>query len=261
MNRIKDFRFGRWTIDHRRWTIDDEEHAICYRLSSMVSRPHQIANRKSKIANSLFMLLSLLCVMTLGQSSVNARQAWPRPIPARIRDGDNKELLVMTLGDVKTVLADGTFDPAKDEVRLKDGTVRQNYYRQILGVKYFKPLDKLRFPLPPAGWCSWYFYYQEINEDEVKRNARWIAEHLKDCGALYVQIDDGWQGTGHGLGENRDWTTIDKRFPGGMDGLARYIKSLGLSPGIWLAPHGQSNESVVKNHAGAFLLKPDGSSA
>ena len=31
-----------------------------------------------------------------------------------------------------------------------------------------------------------------------------------------------------------------------MDGLAAYIKSLGLKPGIWLAPHGQSNETVVR---------------
>ncbi|MGH9880525.1 MAG: NPCBM/NEW2 domain-containing protein, partial [Pyrinomonadaceae bacterium] len=125
----------------------------------------------------------------------------------------------------------------------------------------FKPIDKSTFPLPPSGWCSWYFYYQEINEDEVKRNAKWIADNLKDYGARYVQLDDGWQGTGRGLGENRDWTTIDKRFPGGMDQLAAYIKSLGLTPGIWLAPHGQSNEAVVKNHAGAFMLKADGTSA
>ena len=116
-------------------------------------------------------------------------------------------------------------------------------------------------PLPPSGWCSWYFYYQEINEDEVKRNADWIAENLKDYGAVYVQLDDGWQGTGHGLGENRDWTTIDKRFPSGMDRLARHIKSLGLKPGIWLAPHGQSNEAVVKSNHGVFMLKPDGTSA
>ena len=115
----------------------------------------------------------------------------------------------MTLGDVKTDLADGIFDPSKDELRLKDGTVKENYYKVSLGIKYFQPIDKSKFQLPPSGWCSWYFYYQEINETEVKRNTDWIAENLKDYGAVYVQLDDGWQGTGHGLGENRDWTTID----------------------------------------------------
>src|SRR6185503_16397104 len=199
-----------------------------------------------------------LCVFLAPQCFA---QTWPHPIPARIRDGANKDLMVMTLGDVSTSIADGIFDPAKDEIRLKDGTVVKNYFRDTLKIKYFQPIDKSRFPLPPSGWCSWYFFYQEINEDEIKLTARWISENLKDFGVNYVQIDDGWQGTGHGLGENRDWSTINKRFPSGMDGLAAYITSLGLKPGIWLAPHGQSNEALVKNHSAVFLLKPDGTTA
>jgi NPCBM/NEW2 domain/Melibiase len=169
--------------------------------------------------------------------------------------------MVMTLGHVSPSIADGTFDPAKDELRLKDGTVLKNYFRDTLKIKYFAPIDKTRFPLPPSGWCSWYFFYQEINEGEIKITAKWIAENFKDYGMQYVQIDDGWQGTGRGLGENRDWSTINTRFPSGMDGLAAYIKSLGLKPGIWLAPHGQSNEAVVKNHVGVFMMKPDGTTA
>jgi hypothetical protein len=169
--------------------------------------------------------------------------------------------MVMTLGDVSTPLADGVFDPVKDELRLNDGTVKRNYFRDTLKIKYFHPIDKTQFPLPPSGWCSWYFFYQEIDENEIKLNAKWIADNLKDYGVQYVQIDDGWQGAGHGLGENRDWFTINKRFASGMVQLAAYIKSLGLKPGIWLAPHGQSNETIVKNHSGVFLLKPDGTSA
>jgi hypothetical protein len=203
----------------------------------------------------------LLCFLCLFVAKSVFAQTWPHPIPARIRDGANKDVMVMTLGDVSTSIADGAFDPAKDELRLKDGATLKNYFRDTLKIKYFHPIDKTRFPLPPSGWCSWYFFYQEINENEIKLTAKWIAENLKDFGVNYVQIDDGWQGTGHGLGENRDWSTINNRFPSGMDGLAAYIKSLGLKPGIWLAPHGQSNEAVVKNHAGVFLLKPDGTTA
>jgi hypothetical protein len=214
-----------------------------------------------KLLHSLLIASTLLCQTTLAQSHTNKISAWPRPIPVRIRDSGNKDLMVMTLGAVNPPIADGTFDPATDEVRLKGGRRLENYYRDILKIKYYQAIDKSRFPLPPAGWCSWYFYYQEIGEDEVKRNADWIAQNLKDYGAVYVQIDDGWQGTGHGLGENRDWTTINKRFPGGMAGLAAYIKSRGLKPGIWLAPHGQSNEAFAKANHGVFMLKPDGSSA
>ncbi len=187
---------------------------------------------------------------------------WPRPIPARIRDGGNTDLFMMTLGEVSTPLADGIFDPSKDEFALKDGSVLKNYYRDMLGIKFYKPMDKTIFPLPPSGLCTWYYYYQDVNENEVKRNADWIAENLKDYGAQYVQIDDGWQGeTKEGKHGSRDWTTVDKAFPGGMAGLASYIKSRGLTPGIWLAPHGQSNEDVVKKNPGVFLLKPDGTSA
>ncbi len=213
-----------------------------------------------KVLASLLVGTAVICQVIFAQSRTHQTSAWPRLIPARIRDSGNKDLLVMTLGAVNPVIADGTFDPATDAVLLKDGSRLENYYRDILKIKYYKPIDKSRFPLPPAGWCSWYFYYQEIGEDEVKRNTDWIAQNLRDYGAVYVQIDDGWQGTGHGLGENRDWTTIDKRFPGGMAGLATYIKSRGLKPGIWLAPHGQSNEEVVKKNHGAFMLKPDGTS-
>src|SRR5436190_6223014 len=204
----------------------------------------------------LLIVFCLSCQMTTAQ----VRTGWPHTIQARTKDDGNKDLFVMVLGPVETPLADSTFDPARDEVRLKDGGVRTNYYKEALGIKYFKPIDKSIFPLPPAGWCSWYFYYQEIDENEIRRNAKWIADNLKDFGAQYVQIDDGWQGTGHGLGENRDWTTIDKRFPGGMPALAKYIKSLGLKPGIWLAPHGQSSRAVVDKNPGVFLLTKEGTS-
>jgi NPCBM/NEW2 domain/Melibiase/Alpha galactosidase C-terminal beta sandwich domain len=216
--------------------------------------------KRTKTVSALILIIALAFQVVMGQR-LNSQSAWPGPIPARIHDGANLDLTVMTLGDVETSLADGVFDPSRDQVRSRDGTVKSNYYKDTLGIKFFSPLDKSNFPLPPSGWCSWYFYFQEINEDEIRNNARWISTNLKDYGARYVQIDDGWQGTGHGLGENRDWTTIDKRFSGGMDKLAFDIKQMGLVPGIWLAPHGQSNEAVIRNHPAVFLKKPDGSSA
>ncbi|HLP77401.1 MAG TPA: NPCBM/NEW2 domain-containing protein, partial [Candidatus Paceibacterota bacterium] len=187
--------------------------------------------------------------------------AWPRVIPCRIQDGANPDLFVMTLGNVGTPIAQGAFDPVADLVRLKDGSVKSNYYRAVLGVPFYRPLDKSCFPLPPSGWCTWYYYYNRIDADEVKQNAEWIAANLKDYGANYVQIDDGWQGTG-AKGSARNWEAINtNRFPQGMAAVARHIKSLGLAPGLWIAPHGQNNDDVVKTNPGVFLLKPDGSTA
>src|SRR5215813_8076525 len=225
-----------------------------------------------KFAICLLSVMRLLCAIILAQTqagsgftsstdskAVVASKSWPHPIPLRVRDGANRDLMVMTLGDVDTPLADGTYDPTADEASLTDGSTLKNYYRDKLGVKYFRPVDKTNFPLPPSGWCTWYYYYQQINEDEVKQNARWIAENLKDYGAQYVQIDDGWQGTGRVY--TRDWTNLSDKFPGGMGQLATYIKSVGLTPGIWIAPHGQSNDAVIKNLPDIFLTKPDGTSA
>ncbi len=187
---------------------------------------------------------------------------WPHPVPARISDENNDELFLMALGDVKTSLADGTFDPVKDEITLNDGTIIPDWYRDSLGLKYYSPINKEIFPLPPSGLCTWYYYYQHINEDEVKLNAKWIGENLLDYGATYVQVDDGWQKEradgGHG---SRDWTGIDMAFPSGMAKLAEYIREQGLIPGIWIAPHGQSNDSVVMASPDVFIFRPDSTSA
>ncbi len=190
-------------------------------------------------------------------SAGGASGSWPYSFPCRIHEGANKDLFVMTLGDVKTSLADGVFNPVTDEVTLNDGTVIRNYYVDSLGIKFYKPIDKTYFPLPPSGWCSWYYYYQTVDATQIKENAKWIADNLKPYGAKYVQIDDGWQGKGHGAGDNRNWFKVNSRFEPGMDSLAWYIKSLGLTPGIWLAPQGQSSQEVVNDHPGAFLLNAD----
>jgi hypothetical protein len=206
------------------------------------------------------LLLCLLSSPLAAQTPADA-SVWPHPIPCRIHDGPNRDLFVTTLGTVETPLAQGVFDPVKDTITLNNGNVRTNYYRDVLGVKFYAPLDKSRFPLPPSGMCTWYYYYTRINEDEVRRNADWMAANLKDYGAQYVQIDDGWQGTG-ARGSARNWDAINtNRFPGGMAALARHIKSVGLTPGLWLAPHGQNSDDVVKAHPGVFLLKSDGASA
>ncbi len=210
----------------------------------------------------LFAIITELGAQTVKTSTGVAQQKWPHPVPARIKDGPNRDMFVMTLGDVTTPIADGIFDPVSDEVKLKDGSVIRNYYRDTLGIRFYKPLDKTVFPVPPSGFCTWYYYYQHITEKEVMLNAKWIADNMKDYGATVVQVDDGWQALRpDGRKGSRDWTGFDDTFPNGMASLAEYIKSLGLTPGIWIAPHGQSNEEVVSKLPGVFILKPDGTSA
>ena len=207
-------------------------------------------------ALSIVLLFSLL---TIFPARAQTDSSWPHPILCRTHDSNNPDLFMMVLGDVDTTLAQGTFDPVKDQVTLKDGTVVDNYYKEVLGLPYYQPVDKTDFALPPSGWCTWYFYYYHITADEVKANSKWISDNLKDYGATYVQIDDGWQ---RGPGTTRDWTLVHKDyFPDGMADVASYIKSVGLVPGIWLAPHGQDNPDLVKQNPNVFMFQPDGTSA
>ena len=102
-------------------------------------------------------------------------KVWPHPFPCRVQDSGNPDLFLMTLGDVETPLAQDVYDPRTDEATLKDGTVKKGLFKDALGVKFFTPLDKSIFPLPPSGFCTWYYYYQDVNENEVKWNAEWMA--------------------------------------------------------------------------------------
>ena len=31
-------------------------------------------------------------------------------------------------------------------------------FNGALNLPYYAPLDKTHFPLPPSGWCTWYYY-------------------------------------------------------------------------------------------------------
>ena len=200
----------------------------------------------------------------VGSSTIAAGPVtpWPRPVPVRLEPQGRDDFMVTTLGEISTPLADGVFDPVADRVTTSDGRVIERYYRDTLGIPFYQPIDKSIFPVPPSGWCTWYYYYRVITPEEVLANAHWIARNLAPFGAQYVQLDDGWQGMGEsGAGAYRDWSTVDPRFRAiGLGGLADSIRSLGLEAGIWIAPHGQSNAQVARK-SGAFLWKPNDSTA
>lgn len=82
----------------------------------------------------------------------------------------------------------------------------------------------------PAGWCSWYFYFTTVSEQDVLSNLRFLEQHKRDLPVGLVQIDDGYQA------DIGDWTTTNEKFPRGMGPLARDISEAGFAPGIWLAP-------------------------
>lgn len=82
----------------------------------------------------------------------------------------------------------------------------------------------------PAGWCSWYYFYTGVTEDDVVRNLRFLEQHRRELPIDTVQIDDGYQA------DIGDWLITNEKFPRGMAWLASEIKKAGYTPGLWLAP-------------------------
>jgi hypothetical protein len=115
-----------------------------------------------------------------------------------------------------------------------------------------------RVPLStPSGWCSWYYYYTQVTEDDVIRNLRFLEQHRRELPIETVQIDDGYQA------DIGDWLTVNEKFPHGMRWLASQIREAGFTPGIWLAPFLLAESSrtfadhpdwVVRHEAGMPLV-------
>jgi hypothetical protein len=101
---------------------------------------------------------------------------------------------------------------------------------------------------PPMGWNSWDGYGTTINEEQVKANAKWFAEHLKRFGWEYIVVDMEWfvknpvpagnsKTSQYALDANGRYIPAENRFPSAAGGngfkpLADYIHSLGLKFGI-----------------------------
>jgi hypothetical protein len=130
-----------------------------------------------------------------------------------------------------------------------------DYYTTVLGVPFYERFDDTRFPRPPTIWCSWTSYYAEVTEEDMVKNADWIAEHLLPWGFQYVQLDDGYDRGPHG---EHYWIERwdEKKFPHGPAWLAGYIKSKGLRPGLWLVPNAYAG--AVETHPDWYLRDREG---
>ena len=101
---------------------------------------------------------------------------------------------------------------------------------------------------PPMGWNSWDCFGAAVTEEQVRRNAEYMAKHLKEYGWEYVVVDIQWYqptASSHAY-EPFSQLTMDaygrvlpaeNRFPSARDGrgfrpLADYIHGLGLKFGI-----------------------------
>ena len=53
-------------------------------------------------------------------------------------------------------------------------------------------------PTPPMGWNSYDYYDTTVTEEEIKKNADYMATYLKPYGYEYVVVDIQWYAYGTG---------------------------------------------------------------
>jgi alpha-galactosidase len=210
----------------------------------------------------------------------------PEPYPCRLAaHGEDDGLMQIQYGGEPTAISDALYDRFHDralrlapaglsivgdgpayrmtaglpagppgEAALLHVEVVPDFYRDRRGIKYFAPIDRSVFDRPQAGWCTWYYYYRGITEDETVANIRWLSANLRKFGLRWIQIDDGWQAQGTAKSDVwRDWRAFDPKFPHGMKWLGDQIKAAGFQAGVWLTPYATNAEDLVKDHPDWFV--------
>ena len=119
---------------------------------------------------------------------------------------------------------------------------------------------------PPMGWNSWDCWGPAVTEETVRRNAEFMARHLKQYGWEYIVVDIQWYEPGAGSFQYRPFAPLcmdgfsrlvpaENRFPSAANGkgfrpLSEYVHSLGLKFGIHIM-RGIPRQAV---HAGTPIL-------
>ena len=114
----------------------------------------------------------------------------------------------------------------------------------------------------PMGWNSWDCYGASVDEETVRKNADYMAKHLKQYGWEYIVVDIKWSAPNASSHEYEPLADLcmdefsrlvpsEKRFPSAADGkgfasLAEYVHSLGLKFGIHIM-RGIPRQAVHKN--------------
>jgi hypothetical protein len=239
------------------------------------------------LGSSIDLSLAGLPAKTAATATVLADlEAGPEPLQARL-DGVEDDIQQMVSGRAASTLNDCVYDRFRDqavkvlarEAGFSAGTtgygisaggalggapicsfelVDHVYAKRL---PFYAPLDKKKWPHAPVGWCSWYFFYSYVKEEDIARNAAALAREYKPFGLEYVLIDAGWQVAGggeDGAPIGGSWTQANGKFPHGMKWVADQIRAQGLKPGLWLAVFGNADEDFYGAHKDWFLHEENG---
>ena len=109
----------------------------------------------------------------------------------------------------------------------------------------------LKFPTPPAGWCSWYHFGPRVTAQDVLANLDVIAKSIPAL--KYIQIDDGYQPA---MG---DWLETGTAFGGNVQNVLQDIRKRGFEPAIWVAPFiAEEGSHLFQQHRDWFVKDETG---
>jgi hypothetical protein len=141
---------------------------------------------------------------------------------------------------VNSILKRDSQDHAQMEVNIPliQGNARlsliRDYFIKVIGLPRYVPYDDTYHQTAPTGWNHWLAFFRQVTEQDIVKATDWVCENLKDYGMTHIQLDDGYDHEDHRHWD-KDWDPVT--FPHGPDWLANYIKSKGLTPGLWTVPY------------------------
>ena len=123
------------------------------------------------------------------------------------------------------------------------------YYGLIDYAKVVKAkIQEKRITDVPVGWCSWYYYYEDISEEALVKNLEYFKNNRDILPIDFIQLDDGY------FTEIGDFSEINSKFPNGLYGVFNEIKNSGFKGGIWTAPFFAVRKShLFKEYKNWFL--------
>lgn len=105
-----------------------------------------------------------------------------------------------------------------------------------------------KFKERPVLLNSWEACYFDVKESRILK----LAKAAKDVGVELFVLDDGWFGKrNNDTSSLGDWFDNKDKLPGGIQGLSKKIKEMGLMFGIWVEPE------MINEDSNLYRTHPD----